>query len=192
LNSRLGPRSVAIEAGDIQLLPVTPSDIAGFLELLEDEDVSSFTPLRRGGGLPYVEELVDRYANGWINETSADFAILSAKDGFFLGYAGLVRLELDARQAQLGYMVSPHARNRGVATRAVNALTDWAFSQLGLIRVELRISDDNIASLIVAERCGYTREGVLRSAHTKDGRRTDLSIWSRLLSDCTRRLYVRS
>jgi RimJ/RimL family protein N-acetyltransferase len=183
LSSRLGPCTVTIEAGDTKLAPVIPSDAAGFLELLEDEAVSAFTPLRRGGGLPYVEQLIDRYAKGWTNETSADFAIRSAEDDRFLGYAGLIALELDARQTQLGYMVSAQARNRRVATQAVRALTGWAFSQLDLIRVELRISHDNIASLKVAERSGYSQEGVLRSVHAKDGRRTDLSIWSRLRSD---------
>ncbi len=130
-----------------------------------------------------MEQLLDRYSKGWSNGTSADFAIRSAKDARFLGYAGLVRLDLDARQTELGYMVSPHARNRGVATSAVSGLTDWAFSRLDLIRIELRISHDNLASLKVAERCGYTHEGVLRSVHGKDGHRTDLSIWSRLSTD---------
>lgn len=183
MSSRLGPRTVTIEVGDAQLAPVVPTDALGLLELLEDEDVFWFTPLRRDGGLPYVEQLIDRYSNGWINETSADFAIRSTTDDRFLGYAGLIGLDLDARQTELGYMVSAHARNRGLATRTVGALTGWAFSQLGLIRVELRISHDNIASLKVAERCGYSREGVLRSVHAKDGRRTDLSVWSRLRSD---------
>jgi hypothetical protein len=112
LSSRLGPRTVTIQAGDTNLVPVAPSDAAGFLGLLEDEDVSSFTPLRRGGGLPYVEQLIERYSNGWSNESSADFSIRSADDDRFLGYAGLIALDLDAQQTQLGYMVSPHARNR--------------------------------------------------------------------------------
>ena len=80
-------------------------------------------------------------------------------------------------------MVDPRARNQGVATHAVNALTNWAFGQLGLLRIELRITHDNIASLKVAEHCGYTREGVFRSVHSKHGHRVDLSIWSRLRSD---------
>lgn len=174
---------MTIQAGDTYLVPVVPSDAAGFLALLEDKEVSSYTPLRRGGDRSYVEQLIERYSKGWSNETSADFAIRSADDNRFLGYAGLIALDLDTQQTQLGYMVSPQARNRGVATHAVAALTDWAFSQLELIRVELRISHDNAASLKVAERCGYSQEGVLRSVHTKNGRRTDLTIWSRLRSD---------
>jgi RimJ/RimL family protein N-acetyltransferase len=35
----------------------------------------------------------------------------------------------------------------------------------------------------VAERSGYVREGVMRSAHFKAGRRYDATLWSRLPSD---------
>ena len=61
-------------------------------------------------------------------------------------------------------------------------LTDWAFGR-GLVRLELRIDAGNDRSVRVAERCGYTREGLLRSVHFKDGRRTDLLIYSRLPED---------
>ena len=74
------------------------------------------------------------------------------------------------------------ARGRGAATAALLQLTDWAFGR-GLVRLELRIDAGNDRSVRVAERCGYTREGLLRSVHLKDGRRTDLLIYSRLPED---------
>jgi RimJ/RimL family protein N-acetyltransferase len=61
-------------------------------------------------------------------------------------------------------------------------LTAWAFAQ-GALRIVLIINSDNIASEKVAERCGYTREGVLRSIHLKQDIRVDASLWSRLPSD---------
>jgi hypothetical protein len=39
------------------------------------------------------------------------------------------------------------------------------------------------ASERVAARCGYAREGVLRSIHFKPDKRIDAAIWSRLPSD---------
>jgi len=50
-------------------------------------------------------------------------------------------------------------------------------------RLELRISVDNVASKRVAERCGYTRDGVLRSLYVKEGLREDTEVWSRLPGD---------
>ena len=53
----------------------------------------------------------------------------------------------------------------------------------GIVRIELLISVDNPASKRVAERCGYVREGVLRSLHVKQDVREDTEIWSRLVDD---------
>ena len=53
----------------------------------------------------------------------------------------------------------------------------------GALRVELMISVANEGSRRVAERCGYVREGVLRSVHLKQDIREDQEIWSRLSTD---------
>ena len=75
-------------------------------------------------------------------------------------------------RAGVGYWLVPAARGRGVATRAVRLLARWAFDSLGVVRLELTCGPDNVASQRVAERCGFTREGLMR-AHLpfKGGRR---------------------
>ena len=50
-------------------------------------------------------------------------------------------------------------------------------------RIVLHVEVANAASLRVAERAGYTREGVMRSAHVKQGRRADTVLFSLLPSD---------
>ena len=114
--------------------------------------------------------------------TREGFAILDAETDVFLGLAAAVHLDEDAGEAELGYILAPEARGRGTATEALRLLTAWAFDR-GLVRLELRIAHDNERSVRVAERCGYQREGLLRSVHFKSGRRTDLLIYSRLPGD---------
>jgi ribosomal-protein-alanine N-acetyltransferase len=62
-------------------------------------------------------------------------------------------------------------------------LTRWAFAEQGALRAYLIIQVENRASVRVAQRCGYVREGVLRSIHLKGERRIDAELWSRLPSD---------
>src|SRR3954467_4312327 len=114
--------------------------------------------------------------------TREGFAILDAESGDFLGMAAAVHLDEDAGEAELGYILAPEARGRGAATEALHQLTAWAFGK-GLARLELRIDAGNERSVRVAERCGYSREGLLRSVHFKAGRRADLLIYSRLPGD---------
>ena len=65
--------------------------------------------------------------------------------------------------AAIGYWLASEARDRGAATQAVRLLARWAFAELGLARLELTCGPQNEASQRVAERCGFTREGLLRS-----------------------------
>jgi RimJ/RimL family protein N-acetyltransferase len=55
------------------------------------------------------------------------------------------------------------ARGHGYISRAVRVLVRWAFDELGLARLELTTDPENTASQRVAERCGFQKEGYLRS-----------------------------
>lgn len=81
-----------------------------------------------------------------------------------VGHAVLNNLVPGASSAEVGYWTAAHARGRGVAPRALRALTDWAFATFagtGLTRLELLHQADNTASCRVAEKCGYELSGVL-------------------------------
>jgi RimJ/RimL family protein N-acetyltransferase len=80
-----------------------------------------------------------------------------------LGGVSLSEVRADQGRAAVGYWLAPEARGRGAATRAVRLLARWAFAELGVARLELTCGPDNTASQRVAERCGFTREGMLRS-----------------------------
>src|SRR5204863_4298322 len=108
---------------------------------------------------------------------NAGFAIVDGR-GEFVGFAALVQLNLEEQEAEAGYLVASSARGRGIATRALRLLTDWAFADLPLERIELQIDVDNPASEVVAERCGYKREGILRSKYVKPDLRADMAVYS--------------
>lgn len=63
------------------------------------------------------------------------------------------------RGGYIGYWVDQRFANRGYTTRAVRALTDFAFSTLALHRIEINIRPENEASRKVAEKAGYILEG---------------------------------
>ena len=97
-----------------------------------------------------------------------------------LGGASLNNVNLPQGRAAIGYWLAPHARGRGVATHAVRLIAGWAFRDLQLARLDLNCGPDNLASQRVAERCGFTREGVLRSHIPFKGMRRDTVVFSLL------------
>jgi ribosomal-protein-serine acetyltransferase len=91
-----------------------------------------------------------------------EFAIVSA-DGWYLGGCGLNQIDKINRRANLGYWVRSSATRRGVATEAARLIRDWGFQNTDLIRLELVIAAENVASQRVAGKSGAIREGILRS-----------------------------
>ncbi len=167
----------------IRLEPLAESHAHEFDELIGDEDVTRFTHVRSDADEEFVLGWLRRYEAGWEDGSRAGFCIRAVSDGSFIGFAAIVRLDLAAREGEIGYMVAPAARGRGASARAVELLTGWGFAELSLQRLELRIDVENMASERVAERSGYHCDGVLRNVHFKDGRRSDTGVWSRLASD---------
>src|SRR5262249_60396559 len=111
------------------------------------------------------------YEEGRKDGTRDAFAIVGAGDGEFLGIAVAPQIDRVARTAELGYVVAPSARGRGVASEALRLITEWAFGELGMERLELLISVENEASGRAAARCGDLREGVLRAPYVHGGLR---------------------
>jgi len=166
----------------IRLEPVDARFVAGFEELVADPDVIRNTRVPTDAAPGFGADWLDRYVEGWRDGSRAGFAVVSDADAF-LGFVGIVDLDLAGQQGEIGYVVSREARGHGVAGRALRLLTDWALGDLGLERVELHIEPGNEASIRVAERVGYVREGVLRSVHFKEGIRQDIAMYSLVRGD---------
>jgi [ribosomal protein S5]-alanine N-acetyltransferase len=166
----------------ITLEPLVQAHVPALLELVQDDEIMRYTRVPVTADRAFVANWIGRYESGWADGSRAGFAVFD-QGGELLGFAAFVELDRAGREGEIGYAVAAQARGRGIATRSLQLLTRWGFDELGLARIELLIDVENAGSARVAERIGYTLEGVLRSKHFKDGRRANLAVWSRLPSD---------
>lgn len=100
-----------------------------------------------------------------------------------LGEVSINGIDPANRSASIGYWLTPAARGRGVATRAVRLASRFAFDRLRLVRIELTCGPDNTASAAVAKRAGFTFEGRLRSNYLFKGIFRDSLVFSLLSND---------
>ena len=101
--------------------------------------------------------------------------------GRLLGGSGLHRIDWSVPRFEIGYWRRSGEQGRGVISEAVRVLARFAFDQLGARRVEIRMSSDNRRSRAVAERCGFTLEGVLRQDSLDvRGRPRDTVVYARV------------
>jgi len=174
---RLSAPELADDA--IRLQPLARALASELQWLLDpDPDTAAFTYIPSDPDEVFLARWLARYEEGWRTGERAGFATRMGAEA--VGFAAFVKLDVDQHEGEIGYVIAPSARGRGVATRAVGLLTGWGFDELGLQRIELRIDARNEASERVAARAGYEREGVLRNVAFKEGLRTDVAVWSRV------------
>ena len=123
------------------------------------------------------ERLPEMQAQGLL----VPYVIEDRADTTVLGGLTLRHFDPMRHSVEVGYWLFEHARGRGIATRAVQAVVREAFAS-GLWRVEAYVRVGNDASDRVLERAGFTREGVKRR-YLRHGRaRVDATMYS-LLAD---------
>ncbi|MFC5927901.1 GNAT family N-acetyltransferase [Micromonospora vulcania] len=172
---------VELSAADLLLRPWREADAPAVRDALRDPDIAQWNP--QGGHIDDDSALlwVRRRAD-WSAGDHVSMAVTAAAGGQLLGSVSLHHIHHG--DASIGYWTVPTARKRGVAVRAVVRLTEWAFADLRLHRVELCHAVANSASCRVADRAGYAAEGTLRESYQYgDGRRHDEHLHARLASD---------
>ncbi|WP_217547587.1 GNAT family N-acetyltransferase [Streptomyces sp. GbtcB6] len=171
----------AISLGDdgAELRPLEPWHAEEFLAHLERgrEFIGQFISFgSRETDVPAARAMLQRYAD----MRAADTGSLH---GLWLGgtlVGGVLFLNFDAEHgnAEVGCWLEPAGTGRGLVTRAMRVLLDFAVEQRGIHRIEWVAASGNVPSLNVARRLGMTRDGVRRQAHPYGGLRHDLEVWS--------------
>jgi RimJ/RimL family protein N-acetyltransferase len=170
--------------GFVSLRAWRHDDVDALVRRINDADVARFLDMvPQPYGIDDARAFLAQCEESWRTGSSSTFAVLVGGGDGPVGGLGVRWDQLDAGVAEVGYWVGGDSRRRGVATAAVRVAAGWAFEAApGLERLELRAAVDNPASNRVAEKAGFTREGVLRSQrfNARLGRRVDFVMWSLL------------
>lgn len=167
-----------------ELWPLEPWQAAEFAAYL-DRSRAHLAPW-----LPWARTITDEdTARHWLQRYADSQAADGGRiygiwlDGVLVG--GTLFRVFDRRSGtcEVGVWLAPEAEGRGLVTRAVLHMIEWAVEVRGMTRVEWRTVSDNVRSIAVAKRLGMVREGVLRQAFPLDGVRHDVEVWSLLAEE---------
>ena len=109
-----------------------------------------------------------------------NFAI-AVNDKAVGGIGFSVQPDVGRRSAEIGYWLGEEYWGRGIATEALTAVTQYAFDNYDLCRMFAHVFDWNAASARVLEKAGYSFEGRMKKAVTKDGRTVDQLVYARTI-----------
>lgn len=142
----------------------------------------------------------------WVNDMQTlDDALSFIKNGFLIhaeqkgttagifykdelvGVAGYNSFDWTNRIATIGYWLDVSFQGRGIITRSVQALTDYAFETLHMNRIEMRIAPNNTKSQSIPIHLGFLKEGHLRQAEWLYDHYVDHFLFSMLAEDWLRK-----
>ena len=134
-------------------------DFAASAAMWADPGVTRFI-----GGRPHTEEEAWtrflRYAGHWVFMGFGYWAVEERSSGEFIGEVGFADFKRDIEPSihgtpEIGWVLVPRAHGRGLATEAVKAALDWGITNLSSESTVCLIHPENLASLRVAEKCGF-------------------------------------
>ncbi|GAB1646393.1 GNAT family N-acetyltransferase [Krasilnikovia sp. MM14-A1259] len=170
----------------VVLIPRTPA-IATAYHTLVAANHARLAVWSPGGEEPTPETTrtaLERSGHAWLDGSRLPLAIgVQSDEGHRLVGAMNLTIDRSAGNADVGFWIDAAAEGRGLITCALDAVLGHAFGDLGLHRVEMRTLTTNDRSRRLAERLGFTLEGVLRGAvKFPDGHR-DVAVYAMLAGE---------
>ena len=167
----------------VELRPIVAADIPVWFSYLTDRMVYEHT----SWNVQSHEELAEYVWSDSTREPASltRFAIALRTTDQFIGTAGFHSVAPYNRTTELAYDLAPQYWGKGVATYVCGLLTEWAHQSCGMVRVQATTLHSNERSARVLVRCGFEREGLLRSYRMVRGTPGDFWVYSHVVSIAT-------
>ena len=148
------------------------SEMKNIPEVLNNGYDKTPNPFTENDGIEFIKSEIgkkptERFLIYWNNEIAGEIGITLKEDVFRLN-------------AEIGYFISKNFWGKGLATQSVKKMTEYAFANFDIIRIEAGVFDFNKSSMKVLEKNGYYLESIRKKAVFKKGQIIDDYIWVRL------------
>jgi RimJ/RimL family protein N-acetyltransferase len=171
---------IILNLEDMIIRPWRPGDEASLVKHANNHKI--WQNVRDRFPHPYTH----KDAEIWVRVAGADRHMINLAielEGEAVGGIGLVfKQDVYRRSAEIGYWLGEDYWNRGIATKAVKALTTYIFQHelFDIRRIYAGIFEYNTASGRVLEKAGYRLEARLRKSVTKNGKTVDELVYALL------------
>ncbi len=176
----------------LMLRRMKPCDAADMFEYAGDPEVPKYLTWsvhpNEDFTRDYLEFLETKYREG----DFFDWALIWRGDGMvrqkMIGTCGFASFDFRNNSAEIGYVINPAFRGRGIAAEAAVRVMRYGFGELELNRIEARYIIGNDASRRVMDKIGMRFEGVKRAGILQGDRYRDVGFCA-ILADDFRRLH---
>lgn len=171
-----------IELDGARLRPLRMADAGALHAYLRDPAVTELTSYPAVSP-PMVEAMIERSMSRWAAGELSRWGIALPDDDQLAGTCGFNDWSRAHRWAELAFDLAQAHWGKGWMRQAVAAVVRWAFEQDLIHRVHAFVRVDNTRSEGLLQRCGFVREGRLRSYRVCRGQPHDFHLYALLRSD---------
>jgi RimJ/RimL family protein N-acetyltransferase len=144
-----------------RLRRIEREDIPTFVRWFNDPEVRDYLTVYRPFSTAEEEKWFERHLE---DQNSEMFAIETA-DGVHIGNLGLHDINWRDRRVELGIVIGEKEYwGKGYGSDAIRTALHFAFEDMNLHRVYLRVREDNARGIGAYEKCGFQHEGRMREA----------------------------
>ena len=146
-----------LETTRLVLRPFQESDLSAYTAMLQSEPVRRSLHLAEDVAPFDAWSQMASWLGQWELRGTGQWALEEKVTGAFIGRAGLHNpAREDWPGVEVGWCLHPNYWGAGYATEAGRRAIDYAFGELGLIEVCSVILPENLPSIAVARRLGFT------------------------------------
>src|SRR3954470_24113192 len=151
-----------LETKRLKLIELTQQHMNAVYEILSLDEVTRFY-----GTSPFTlpaeaTRLIDIYYKNYVDKRGIRWGIKLKENQKIIGTVGLNGLHLKNKRAEIGYELHPDYWRMGYGSEAIKEVIRFSFNQLDLFRIGAIVYPENVSSLNLLIKLGFSKEGLLR------------------------------
>ena len=157
-----------MEGKNVCLRDLSLQDASLIRRWASDTEVNHFLMEGFPRTLKEIERFVEQDPD--LDPLNRALAVTLREDGECIGTVGCFGIDWRSRNAELGVIIGSREHlGKGYGTEAVELLLSFAFNELGLHRIFLRVFDFNKRAIQSFRKCGFVEEGRFRESYFREG-----------------------
>ena len=169
-----------INIENLFLKKISIADANFFLESLKEKNMILYLAMGPLANLAHSKKLIKNYLKYWNKKTQFNYVIeiRNGKNKIKVGSISLWNVSWLHKRAEIGIWLIPNYWDKGIGKNTMALIKNVAFNHLNLNRLEAHIAIENIKSITLFKKCGFSLEGTLKQYLYLNGEQQDALIFS--------------
>ncbi len=172
-----------LETERLKLIQITQEHVKSFYEIMSRDEVTKYYGMDSLQSMDEAAQIIDSFASTFNSNRGIRWGIVSKEQNELIGTLGLNNLNRKSRKAEIGYELHPSYWNKGITSEAVHKVISYSFNELALHRMGAVTYPQNEPSILLLQKFGFVKEGVLRGYLYQNNHSHDALVFSVLQSE---------